>query len=254
MIHNTVTLSRVCVTFVFVPLPVALHPGSRWPGAPAPGDARLEYPRLHPRLLANRCSRLPASRSRFDDALPEGFVLWHRAGLPELSGGAQLERGKRLAAGKGDPPGVLRRGRDVTQAAVLAGLANGGASARRIRRDLRQRRRRVTPPPISPGSRTSASPGSPTHWPNATANWRCSPTAYQLLAELSPLSRPLWAGTGRHGERGDRLSWAEIRRLALRHKETLLFANLVAGTATLCTVPIPLAAAAAGGRSAARQG
>ena len=41
-------------------------------------------------------------------------------------------------------------------------------------------------------------------------------------------------------ERGDRLSWAEIRRLALRHKKALLFANLVAVLATLCTVPIPL--------------
>ncbi|AVR69277.1 MULTISPECIES: ABC transporter ATP-binding protein [Pseudomonas aeruginosa group] len=41
-------------------------------------------------------------------------------------------------------------------------------------------------------------------------------------------------------ERGDRLSWAEIRRLALRHKKALLLANLVALLATLCTVPIPL--------------
>ena len=41
-------------------------------------------------------------------------------------------------------------------------------------------------------------------------------------------------------ERGDRLSWAEIRRLALRHKKALLLANLVAVLATLCTVPIPL--------------
>lgn len=38
----------------------------------------------------------------------------------------------------------------------------------------------------------------------------------------------------------DRLSWAEIRRLALRHKKSLLLANLVAVFATLCSVPIPL--------------
>ncbi|MBM7059661.1 ABC transporter ATP-binding protein [Pseudomonas sp. UL073] len=38
----------------------------------------------------------------------------------------------------------------------------------------------------------------------------------------------------------DRLSWAEIRRLALRHKQALILANLVAVLATLCSVPIPL--------------
>ena len=38
----------------------------------------------------------------------------------------------------------------------------------------------------------------------------------------------------------DRLSWAEIRRLALRHKRALILANLVAVLATLCSVPIPL--------------
>ena len=38
----------------------------------------------------------------------------------------------------------------------------------------------------------------------------------------------------------DRLSWAEIRRLALSHKHALLLANLVAVLATLCSVPIPL--------------
>ncbi|AYC33585.1 ABC transporter ATP-binding protein [Pseudomonas cavernae] len=38
----------------------------------------------------------------------------------------------------------------------------------------------------------------------------------------------------------DRLSWAEIRRLALRHKKALLLANAVAVLATLCSVPIPL--------------
>jgi len=38
----------------------------------------------------------------------------------------------------------------------------------------------------------------------------------------------------------DQLSWAEIRRLALRHRKALVLANLVAVLATLCSVPIPL--------------
>ena len=40
--------------------------------------------------------------------------------------------------------------------------------------------------------------------------------------------------------RTDRLSWAEIRRLALKHKKALWVANGVAVLATLCSVPIPL--------------
>jgi len=38
----------------------------------------------------------------------------------------------------------------------------------------------------------------------------------------------------------DRLSWVEIRRLALRHRKALILANLIAVLATLCSVPIPL--------------
>ncbi|WP_273824140.1 ABC transporter ATP-binding protein [Pseudomonas asplenii] len=38
----------------------------------------------------------------------------------------------------------------------------------------------------------------------------------------------------------DRLSWAEIRRLALQHRKALWIANSVAVLATLCSVPIPL--------------
>ena len=38
----------------------------------------------------------------------------------------------------------------------------------------------------------------------------------------------------------DRLTWAEIRRLALRNKKALWIANGVAVLATLCSVPIPL--------------
>lgn len=40
--------------------------------------------------------------------------------------------------------------------------------------------------------------------------------------------------------RVDRLSWAEIRRLALRHRKSLWIANAVAAFAVLCSVPIPL--------------
>nr|WP_275300599.1 ABC transporter ATP-binding protein [Pseudomonas sp. AF32] len=41
-------------------------------------------------------------------------------------------------------------------------------------------------------------------------------------------------------QRTDRLTWAEIRRLALKHKKALWIANGVAVLATLCSVPIPL--------------
>lgn len=39
---------------------------------------------------------------------------------------------------------------------------------------------------------------------------------------------------------GDRLSWAEIRRLALHHKKNLWSANCIAVLAACCSVPIPL--------------
>ena len=38
----------------------------------------------------------------------------------------------------------------------------------------------------------------------------------------------------------DQVSWAYIRRLALQHKRSLVWANLLAIFATLCSVPIPL--------------
>ncbi|ACO79633.1 ABC transporter, ATP-binding protein [Azotobacter vinelandii CA] len=41
-------------------------------------------------------------------------------------------------------------------------------------------------------------------------------------------------------EATDRLGWAEIRRLALRHRKALMLANLVAVLAALTSVPIPL--------------
>ncbi|EPJ89956.1 ABC transporter-like protein [Pseudomonas sp. CFII64] len=47
-------------------------------------------------------------------------------------------------------------------------------------------------------------------------------------------------GASEQPRRIDRLSWAEIRRLAVRHKKALWIANGVAVLATLCSVPIPL--------------
>ena len=37
----------------------------------------------------------------------------------------------------------------------------------------------------------------------------------------------------------DRLSWAQIRRLALPHRKALFLANAVAVLTTQCSVPIP---------------
>src|SRR6218665_3914035 len=53
-------------------------------------------------------------------------------------------------------------------------------------------------------------------------------------------SRRCWRAGWSTVRMPDRLSWAEIRRLALRHKKSLFLANLVAVFATLCSVPIPL--------------
>ncbi|MDY0249892.1 MAG: ABC transporter ATP-binding protein [Pseudomonas sp.] len=38
----------------------------------------------------------------------------------------------------------------------------------------------------------------------------------------------------------DQISWAQIRRLAVQHKRSLILANILAVFATLCSVPIPL--------------
>lgn len=38
----------------------------------------------------------------------------------------------------------------------------------------------------------------------------------------------------------DQISWAQVRRLAVQHKRSLVLANLLAIFATLCSVPIPL--------------
>lgn len=38
----------------------------------------------------------------------------------------------------------------------------------------------------------------------------------------------------------DQISWAQIRRLAMHHKRSLILANILAILATLCSVPIPL--------------
>ena len=48
----------------------------------------------------------------------------------------------------------------------------------------------------------------------------------------------LVSANGEH--EGEGLGWAQIRRLALRHRKALLWANLIAVLATLCSVPIPL--------------
>ena len=45
---------------------------------------------------------------------------------------------------------------------------------------------------------------------------------------------------GQHPRHLDRLSWANIRAMALKHKKALWIANGVAVLATLCSVPIPL--------------
>src|SRR3989338_3691082 len=61
-------------------------------------------------------------------------------------------------------------------------------------------------------------------WRSCSRCWRAGWGAPAML------ERPL----------ADRLSWAEIRRLALRHRKALFLANAVAVLTTLCSVPIPL--------------
>jgi ATP-binding cassette subfamily C protein len=58
-----------------------------------------------------------------------------------------------------------------------------------------------------------------------------------------PVRKPSAHAGDRQDQPGDsfeHLSWAQIRRLAGRHKKALWVANAVAVLATLCTVPIPL--------------
>jgi ATP-binding cassette subfamily C protein len=64
---------------------------------------------------------------------------------------------------------------------------------------------------------------------------RCSVDGWSV----PPVHEPEQPGSEQSG-RIDRLSWAEIRRLAMRHKKALWIANGVAVLATLCSVPIPL--------------
>ncbi len=54
------------------------------------------------------------------------------------------------------------------------------------------------------------------------------------------MPEPLNTDQHEPGTTFNRLSWAQIRRLAARHKKALWIANGVAVLATLCTVPIPL--------------
>jgi ATP-binding cassette subfamily C protein len=64
---------------------------------------------------------------------------------------------------------------------------------------------------------------------------RCSVDGWSV----PPVHEPDQGASEQPG-RIDRLSWAEIRRLAVRHKKALWIANGVAVLATLCSVPIPL--------------
>ncbi|WP_349971513.1 ABC transporter ATP-binding protein [Pseudomonas caspiana] len=74
---------------------------------------------------------------------------------------------------------------------------------------------------------------------NRLKSWhRCSAVGWSVL----PVPEPLKTATDQDDActTFNRLSWAQIRRLASRHKKALWIANGVAVLATLCTVPIPL--------------
>src|SRR5690554_3957299 len=64
----------------------------------------------------------------------------------------------------------------------------------------------------------------------------CSRTAISHIRRCNPYSNaglpPMLAP--------DQISWAQIRRLAVQHKRSLILDNLLAVLATLCSVPIPL--------------
>src|SRR5690606_39809071 len=88
----------------------------------------------------------------------------------------------------------------------------------------------------SPGPRTWASPALPPCWPSEMASTPCCPMAISRWTFWRPCSI-----AGCNGACvADRLTWADIRRLALAHRKSLLLANLFAVVGTLCSVPIPL--------------
>ncbi len=60
------------------------------------------------------------------------------------------------------------------------------------------------------------------------------------MPDVPDLEHHRGAASANQRPAGDRLNWAQIRRLALQHKKALWVANGVAVLAVLCSVPIPL--------------
>ena len=138
------------------------------------------------------CSRPPASRSASTTRCPKASSMTpSRPAGP--GGGAQPRRGKRLAAGKGDPAGV-RRGRDVRRRCSPAWRKRWDFRASSSPRPSTAARRVTPPPPISPGSgprhRRVPDPAGRTQRPTGVAHQRL-PAACRTFT----LARPL-AGTG----------------------------------------------------------
>ncbi|WP_256582584.1 ABC transporter ATP-binding protein [Pseudomonas sp. Irchel 3A5] len=74
----------------------------------------------------------------------------------------------------------------------------------------------------------------------AISRWKSSHLYWVAGLSVLPVPEPLNTDQHEPGTTFNRLSWAQIRRLAARHKKALWIANGVAVLATLCTVPIPL--------------
>ncbi|MCQ3032888.1 ABC transporter ATP-binding protein [Pseudomonas syringae group sp. J309-1] len=74
----------------------------------------------------------------------------------------------------------------------------------------------------------------------ATSRWKNSRLYWAAGLSVLPVPDPLKTDRDESSVTFNRLSWAQIRRLASRHKKALWIANGVAVLATLCTVPIPL--------------
>ncbi|WP_246475231.1 ABC transporter ATP-binding protein [Pseudomonas folii] len=74
----------------------------------------------------------------------------------------------------------------------------------------------------------------------AISRWKSFHLYWVAGLSVLPVPDPLNTDQHEPGTTFNRLSWAQIRRLAARHKKALWIANGVAVLATLCTVPIPL--------------
>ncbi|MCQ2999087.1 ABC transporter ATP-binding protein/permease [Pseudomonas syringae] len=74
----------------------------------------------------------------------------------------------------------------------------------------------------------------------ATSRLKNSRLYWAAGLSVLPVPDPLKTDRDESSVTFNRLSWAQIRRLASRHKKALWIANGVAVLATLCTVPIPL--------------